>query len=450
MKLRNILFVASALPSLIYGIGLDFSSLKPSIPEIQIDTFNGTEEAIVVPKKDKRFYLKQKRSVNKYKCKRIALDYLEENFPGFEFSVTSVIETDGFYTTTVNLEQAYNGIKINNAYANVNIDTRTGMVENSIVSIWKSENFIYNRKDKSSEKNKRSALKENEEKNGVVNDLNTSSWEKTSTFDEEDILNEKKNISTLKESLIGLNDAFNLLKNHSKDEWNNMKITKTDDNQYRIKNVPFSPNDDVIARSLLTVKKDEDKVFGINVWEFTFIYNEVYNVVSYDFKNKKPINGIENRKNMTSYSKNAYYTYPFSKYKEYEPELKYFDDKSLHYSPNGWHRLNENIDSYVTIGNNIKAQDILTKDTFSGGENHVFNGDNCKGQPKQCKFNKNITLTSMFYFGNMLHDIYYNLGFDEKKGNFQENNFGKGGKGNDSMYLNVRFSECTKEQKKKC
>jgi len=54
----------------------------------------------------------------------------------------------------------------------------------------------------------------------------------------------------------------------------------------------------------------------------------------------------------------------------------------------------------------------------------------------------------MFYIGNTLHDIFYNLGFNEKMGNFQENNFEKGGKGNDSMIIYTNFEECTEEQRR--
>jgi len=64
-------------------------------------------------------------------------------------------------------------------------------------------------------------------------------------------------------------------------------------------------------------------------------------------------------------------------------------------------------------------------------------------------YNKDVTLTTMFYIGNILHDIYYNLGFDEKKGNFQEYNFEKGGRGNDAMIFEAYIDECTKDQKKK-
>ena len=35
----------------------------------------------------------------------------------------------------------------------------------------------------------------------------------------------------------------------------------------------------------------------------------------------------------------------------------------------------------------------------------------------------------------MLHDISYQFGFDEKSGNFQQNNFAKGGKGGDRVVI---------------
>ena len=42
-------------------------------------------------------------------------------------------------------------------------------------------------------------------------------------------------------------------------------------------------------------------------------------------------------------------------------------------------------------------------------------------------------VTNLFYFVNKAHDYYYDLGFDEAAGNFQFNNFGKGGAGNDPV-----------------
>ncbi|HEY0407497.1 MAG TPA: M36 family metallopeptidase, partial [Pyrinomonadaceae bacterium] len=42
-------------------------------------------------------------------------------------------------------------------------------------------------------------------------------------------------------------------------------------------------------------------------------------------------------------------------------------------------------------------------------------------------------VTNLFYFNNIMHDFSYGLGFTETSGNFQTNNFGRGGTGNDSV-----------------
>jgi len=42
-------------------------------------------------------------------------------------------------------------------------------------------------------------------------------------------------------------------------------------------------------------------------------------------------------------------------------------------------------------------------------------------------------VTNLFYFVNIAHDFTYRLGFTESAGNFQTNNFGRGGTGNDSV-----------------
>src|SRR5262249_38272357 len=42
-------------------------------------------------------------------------------------------------------------------------------------------------------------------------------------------------------------------------------------------------------------------------------------------------------------------------------------------------------------------------------------------------------VTNLFYFNNIMHDFTYRLGFTEAAGNFQVNNFGRGGGGHDSV-----------------
>jgi len=44
--------------------------------------------------------------------------------------------------------------------------------------------------------------------------------------------------------------------------------------------------------------------------------------------------------------------------------------------------------------------------------------------------------TNLFYWNNIIHDIFWQRGFNEESGNFQENNFGRGGLGNDAVQAN--------------
>ncbi|MEX2302154.1 MAG: M36 family metallopeptidase [Bryobacterales bacterium] len=47
-------------------------------------------------------------------------------------------------------------------------------------------------------------------------------------------------------------------------------------------------------------------------------------------------------------------------------------------------------------------------------------------------------VTNAFYFVNLAHDFFYDLGFTEEAGNFQADNFGRGGLGNDAVRTHVQ------------
>ncbi|UNI18046.1 hypothetical protein JDV02_004343 [Purpureocillium takamizusanense] len=51
---------------------------------------------------------------------------------------------------------------------------------------------------------------------------------------------------------------------------------------------------------------------------------------------------------------------------------------------------------------------------------------------------RDASITQLFYTADKYHDLLYVLGFDEKAGNFQDNNNGKGGIGNDFVILNAQ------------
>ena len=105
-------------------------------------------------------------------------------------------------------------------------------------------------------------------------------------------------------------------------------------------------------------------------------------------------------------------------------------------SPFGWHDTNgaagaENTD---TRGNNVRAQDDTNADDAggtrpSGGATLDFDFTlDLSGAPSTYL---NVATTNLFYWNNLMHDVWYQYGFDEPAGNFQENNYGRGGAGND-------------------
>lgn len=52
--------------------------------------------------------------------------------------------------------------------------------------------------------------------------------------------------------------------------------------------------------------------------------------------------------------------------------------------------------------------------------------------------NQQFALTNLFYWNNIAHDISYQYGFDEASGNFQDNNLGRGGAGNDYVFADAQ------------
>ncbi len=109
-------------------------------------------------------------------------------------------------------------------------------------------------------------------------------------------------------------------------------------------------------------------------------------------------------------------------------------------SPYGW--LDDNgqpgAEYTYTRGNNVWAFDDSANDNVptpaesaDGGPNHVF--DFPFDPNAEPVVNLPASLTNMFYANNMIHDIAYRFGFDEPAGNFQLNNYGHGGEGNDPV-----------------
>ncbi len=112
-------------------------------------------------------------------------------------------------------------------------------------------------------------------------------------------------------------------------------------------------------------------------------------------------------------------------------------------SPFGWHDTNgvDGPDYTITQGNNVFAYtDVTNNNTAdyypSGGVTMDFNFPlNITQSPTSYQ---DAAVTNLFFTNNRIHDIFYRYGFDESNGNFQQNNYGRGGVADDYVYAEAQ------------
>jgi len=57
-------------------------------------------------------------------------------------------------------------------------------------------------------------------------------------------------------------------------------------------------------------------------------------------------------------------TYPFSRFDKYELQ-EVSNINNLYFSPNGWHKIDDEYNTHVTIGNNVKVLDYATSNIYN-------------------------------------------------------------------------------------
>ncbi len=107
-------------------------------------------------------------------------------------------------------------------------------------------------------------------------------------------------------------------------------------------------------------------------------------------------------------------------------------------SPFGWHDTNgvNGAEHTNTRGNNVWAQEDRNGNDGTGTSPSSATLDynfplNFANSPTA---NQDASLTNLFYWNNIMHDVWYEYGFDEISGNFQANNYGNGGVGGDYVF----------------
>lgn len=109
-------------------------------------------------------------------------------------------------------------------------------------------------------------------------------------------------------------------------------------------------------------------------------------------------------------------------------------------SPFGWHDSNavSGAEFTTTRGNNVYAYEDTNSvnipgSSADGGPALDFSYFYDPAISPISGTNQEAAIVNLFYWNNIIHDIFYQYGFDEVSGNFQENNYAKGGVGSDSV-----------------
>jgi extracellular elastinolytic metalloproteinase len=140
----------------------------------------------------------------------------------------------------------------------------------------------------------------------------------------------------------------------------------------------------------------------------------------------------------------AYNVFPFGINDPQSGDRQYVQNPAnAEASPLGWHSLGAGQESTKTIGNNVIAQENLNGNADyinnyrpDGGANLDFNFPLfLQLQPTEYQ---DTSITNLFYWNNVIHDLFFVYGFNEEAGNFQETNFGSVGAGGDFVIAHAQ------------
>ncbi|RKP10110.1 Fungalysin metallopeptidase-domain-containing protein, partial [Thamnocephalis sphaerospora] len=144
----------------------------------------------------------------------------------------------------------------------------------------------------------------------------------------------------------------------------------------------------------------------------------------------------------------AYRVYPLGTNDPIDGERKLIVDPADETaSPLGWHQVDGKHAYNETRGNNVVASENRDGEYGRWRNNYRPHGKDTKDGltfdfPLSLKQEPDTyvdaAVTNLFYWNNVLHDLYYQYGFTEASGNFQNNNFGRGGQGGDGVIASAQ------------
>jgi len=349
------------------------------------------DEPILIEEKN---IIYKRNSIN---ITEIANKFMKENYPNLEYIVTDILNFPDTNFASIHMAQAINDIAILNTAININVDKITGKIISTGVSIW----------------------------NNIIPSSNAVS--------------DGPPIS-LKEAIVIANDELELIKEPINLDAIQIQRDEIIDNKFKVTGVPYAADGSLSARKLYTAVSENE---AERIWELTvnIDIDLVILCVSIDSGTIVQIQDLTNHAsyrvvpiNMPNIGNSSRETY-------IDPFLR-------EYSPLGWH--NDDDETYTdTRGNNcIVVENSDGDDKFNDGK-PVSGGIRLKfefsynADKKTVEENQKAAASNVFYIINLLHDIYYKLGFTEGYGNFQYTNFSGEGQGKDPVVVVVSDRKMT-------
>lgn len=357
-------------------------------PELEIRSvvreFDKDELELELVEIGKRKVLYKRNSLN---ATEIAKQFMEQNYPNIEYIFTNILDyEEESDIASIHMSQAINGVEISNTAINVNIDKLSGSIISTGVSIW------------------------------------------------EDI---QQSNSAVGNQSMDLVEAINIIRDNlelstEEIDSNSLTIEKTFNNYLKVKGVPFTHDKSLMARKIYTAVSPTK---AEEIWEITAEIDIDFYVISVSINSKT----VVQINNITRHA--TYRVVPLNKPNIGNSRREQYTDPYIPgSSPFGWH--DDGVNQYSdTRGNNIHViensdgDDSIKENVYiSGGPdmNFVFNYE---GDAETIEGNQSAAAANVFYLTNLLHDIFFELGFTEAYGNFQYENFSGKGKGGDPVYV---------------
>jgi len=319
---------------------------------------------------------------------KLSLETLQKEYPNLEFKIGNALRNEGANTAYVHVSQAIDGYEIINSSGNINIDIPTKSIISTSFAV----------------------------------------WDNIERFDPTKFGLENLNLD-VEDALAKVAEYFNY--DYDKDE----TVFVEKNGIYIIDGVRFTV--DKKARGEMKYITISEK-YADCVWELSLEVGDIW----YLARVSATTGGLLNVENIQSHA--VYRAVPWNKVDITEGRTYYIDPYDPYASPLGWHGISEDVTTNETSGNNIIVQENHAASPIDGETMRANGGEDLNFDfpvyltAETVEESFDAAATNVFVLTNILHDVYYEFGFNEEFGNFQENNFGRGGAGNDPVKIIIQ------------